>query len=146
MEETGDNEQLYATSEEYVKNLRGEAPEESPSEEERDEVEALLDRALHKAQKLQRMQTQQQATKFWKSGNQMAVGPAQYAGAVWTTTVSSGTGTNPNNIINNGVYTIPKEEEVPIPDPHAKGVCQESYDQGYEDGLKAAQTGEKRIK
>lgn len=32
-------------------------------------------------------------------------------------------------------------------DPHTdKGVCQESYDQGYEDGLKAAKEGDTRIK
>jgi hypothetical protein len=34
-----------------------------------------------------------------------------------------------------------------VVDAHTnKGVCQESYDQGYEDGLKAAKEGDTRIK
>lgn len=38
-------------------------------------------------------------------------------------------------------------QSVPEKDTHHdKGICQESYDQGYEDGLKAAKEGDTRIK
>lgn len=43
---------------------------------------------------------------------------------------------------NRGVWQAESEKNT----HHNKGVCQESYDQGYEDGLKAAKEGDTRIK
>lgn len=39
------------------------------------------------------------------------------------------------------------DANAPMQDAHTnKGICQESYDQGYEDGLKASKEGDTRIK
>jgi hypothetical protein len=58
--------------------------------------------------------------------------------ATYSTTTFSGFDTFPTYVYK----SVPKHS-----DSHEKGVCQESYDQGYEDGLKAAKEGtDDRIK